>query len=274
MQATLDGDVDVFALRRERVFLVLAGIFLCAMTLLNVLGITRFVQLGFENIGFLTVAIGVLPYPITFLCTDLICELYGRRRANFLVTVGLGLNVFIVAVLMLANALPGAPAAMQPPWQTLVLAQDVGLPDGSSLSGSVETFSIIYATTVGAVFASMLAYLAAQYCDVQLFHFWKRLTRGRHLWLRNNFSTLVSQLVDATVVIGVTFGAQFIDNKIALATLLGLIGSNYLFKMLVALADTIPFYVCVHYLSRYLGLPPPGRTDNSVANDAEPKASQ
>ncbi len=253
MQVTLDTNDEeaVFALRRERVFLVLAGIFLCAMTLLNVLGITRFVQLGW-----MTVAIGVLPYPITFLCTDLICELYGRRRANFLVTVGLGLNVFIVLVLVAANLLPGAPAGMQPPWQTLSLASPVGLPNGSSLSGDVELFSIIYATTVGAVFASMLAYLAAQYCDVQLFHFWKRLTRGRHLWLRNNFSTLVSQLVDATVVIGVTFGAGFIAGEIGVAAMLTLIGSNYLFKMLVALADTLPFYVLVHYLTPYLGLRP------------------
>ena len=66
--------------RRERVFLVLAGFFLCAMTMLNVIGITRFVQLGP-----MALAVGVLPYPLTFLCTDLISELYGRARANFMV---------------------------------------------------------------------------------------------------------------------------------------------------------------------------------------------
>ncbi|MEO1035804.1 MAG: queuosine precursor transporter [Pseudomonadota bacterium] len=271
MLPTLDADTDRYAVRRERVFLVLAGIFLCAMTLLNVLGITRFVHLVSIGNWPMVVAIGVLPYPITFLCTDLVCELYGRRRANYLVTVGLGLNIFIVGVLMLANALPSAPAGMQPPWQTLSLAADVGLPNGSSLSGEVETFSIIYATTVGAVFASMMAYLAAQYCDVQLFHFWKRLTRGKHLWLRNNFSTLVSQLVDATVVISVTFGAAFLAGDIAFATLLGLVGSNYVFKMLVALADTLPFYVCVHYLTRYLGLPNPLRRDTSTIEITEAK---
>ena len=75
--------------RRERVFLVLAGFFLCAMTLLNVIGITRFIQLGPMQL-----AVGVLAYPLTFLCTDLISELYGRARANFMVTVGLVLNGF------------------------------------------------------------------------------------------------------------------------------------------------------------------------------------
>ena len=81
--------------RRERVFLVLAGFFLCAMTLLNVIGITRFVQLGPMQL-----AVGVLAYPLTFLCTDLISELYGRARANFMVTVGLVLNIFILAVML------------------------------------------------------------------------------------------------------------------------------------------------------------------------------
>ncbi|MEM1262135.1 MAG: queuosine precursor transporter [Pseudomonadota bacterium] len=270
MVPTLDDNSDKFAVRRERVFLVLAGIFLCAMTLLNVLGITRFVHLVSIGDWPMVVAIGVLPYPITFLCTDLISELYGRRRANFLVTVGLGLNVFIVGVLVLAKALPAAPPGLQPPWQTLQLAADVIIPDGSSLGGEVETFSIIYATTVGAVFASMLAYLAAQYCDVQLFHFWKRLTRGRHLWLRNNFSTLVSQLVDATVVIGVTFGAAFVAGDITLGAMLGLVGSNYVFKMLVALADTGPFYIAVHYLTRYLGLAHPAEVGEPTAGESSP----
>ena len=84
--------------RRERVFLALAGIFICAMTLLNILGITRFIQLGP-----LSLAIGVLPYPLTFLCTDVICELYGKARANFMVTLGLGLNFFILGVLWIGK---------------------------------------------------------------------------------------------------------------------------------------------------------------------------
>ena len=96
--------------RRERVFLVLAGFFLCAMTMLNIIGITRFIQLGP-----MALAVGVLPYPLTFLCTDLISELYGRARANFMVTVGLGLNFFILGTMWLANAMPSAES--QPPWQ-------------------------------------------------------------------------------------------------------------------------------------------------------------
>ena len=237
--------------RRERTFLVLAGIFLCAMTLLNVIGITRFVQLGP-----MALAVGVLPYPLTFLCTDLICELYGRSRANFLVTVGLGLNFFILLVLVLGNTMPPVEAGNMPPWQILQLAAPVALPNGELVEGSVGLYQLIYATTSGAVFASMMAYIAAQYCDVQLFHFWKRLTRGKHLWIRNNFSTLMSQMVDSIMVISVTFGAAFLRDEMTFATLLTLIGSNYLFKATVALLDTGPLYLAVHYLRPFLGLAP------------------
>ncbi|WP_435214742.1 queuosine precursor transporter [Luminiphilus sp. nBUS_16] len=237
--------------RRERVFLVLAAVFLGAMTLLNVVGITRFIQLGP-----LALAVGVLPYPLTFLCTDLVSELYGRARANFLVTVGLGLNLLILAVLTLGNLAPSVPPETMPPWQIIQLAEPVALPNGDIVSGQIGLFELIYATTSGAVFASMLAYITAQYCDVQLYHFWKRLTRGKHLWLRNNFSTLLSQMVDSIMVITVTFGAVYWRGEMAFNTLLVLIGSNYAFKALSALADTVPLYLLVRWLRSYLQLGP------------------
>ena len=237
--------------RRERVFLILAAVFLGAMTLLNVVGITRFIQLGP-----LALAVGVLPYPLTFLCTDLVSELYGRARANFLVTVGLGLNLLILAVLTLGNLAPSVPPETMPPWQIIQLAEPVALPNGDMVSGQIGLFQLIYATTSGAVFASMLAYITAQYCDVQLYHFWKRLTRGKHLWLRNNFSTLLSQMVDSIMVVTVTFGAVYWRGEMAFNTLLVLVGSNYAFKALSALADTVPLYLLVRWLRRYLQLGP------------------
>lgn len=247
LPASFELDESELHERRERVFLVLAGVFICSMTLLNVVGITRFVQLGP-----MALAVGVLPYPLTFLCTDLICELYGKRRANFLVTVGFGLNLFILAIMYLGTVVPAVPADKMPPWQAIQLAENLMLPNGRILSGSAELFYIVYACLSGAVFASMLAYMAAQYIDVQLFHFWKRLTKGRHLWLRNNFSTLISQLVDATMVVTVTFGMAWWHGNISTQALLVLIGSNYLFKMCAALLDTGPFYYFTFKLRKYL----------------------
>ncbi len=233
--------------RRERVFLILASVFICSMTLLNVIGITRFVQLGP-----MALTVGVLPYPLTFLCTDLICELYGKRRANLLVTIGLCLNLLILGILWLGQALPSVPANALPPWQVLSLAAPVGMPDGTQLSGNVELFDFFYQLATGGVFASMMAYVTAQYCDVKLFHFWRKLTRGKHLWLRNNFSTLLSQGVDSVMVVTVTFGAVLLAGGMSVKQFLLLIGSNYLFKAACALADTGPFYYFTYKLRRYL----------------------
>ena len=247
--------------RRERVFLVLAGIFLGSMAMLNILGITRFI-----HIGPLALAVGVLPYPLTFLCTDFISEFYGRRRANLVVWVGLLLNLIVLGFLWLGHQLPGISEAARPgwqpadswsppPWQTLRLAVPLSFAADEQVA-TIDLFEIIYRGTRLAVFASMVAYLAAQFCDVFLFHFWKKLTKGRHLWLRNNGSTMISQLVDSTAVIFITFWASFRSGQRPLQAMLVLVASSYSFKVVVAALDTIPFYIGVRYLARYLRLDP------------------
>jgi len=232
--------------RRERVYLVLAGLFLGSMTMLNIMGTSRFIDLSFGVFGLeipMALAVGVLPYPVTFLCTDFISELYGQKRANFLVWVGLLLNLWVVSFMYLGGALPPAPT----------IDAATGLPPTDAYDFA---FYRIRFLTMGAVVASMIAYLAAQLCDVSLFHFWKRLTRGRHLWLRNNGSTLVSQLVDSFAVITITHfyaNALPIDGAMPVWPQLWVfIGSGYVFKMVVALFDTVPFYIGVRWLSRYL----------------------
>jgi queuosine precursor transporter len=233
--------------RRERVFLLLAGIFLGTMVMLNILGISRFIKL-FEipyrladgqiwNITF-AVAIGVLPYPITFLCTDFISEFYGRRRANWVVTIGFLLNLWVVFILWLGGILPGA------------------FEDAEQAAAGQTPFFQIRTLAFGAVGASMIAYLAAQFCDVYVFHFWKRVTKGRWLWLRNNGSTLVSQLIDTVAVILITHyfavsltSQSTVPDWIELGVL---ILSGYTFKAAIALLDTLPFYLGVHFLRSYL----------------------
>ena len=247
--------------RRERVFLVFAGVFLGCMTMLNILGITRFV-----HIGPLALAVGVLPYPLTFLCTDFISEFYGRRRANFVVWVGVLLNLIVIGFLWLGQQLPGISESARPgwlpigswnppPWQTLHFQSPTGMPFGDERSDA-DLFEMVYLCTRGSVLASMIAYTAAQFCDVFLFHFWKSITKGKHLWLRNNGSTMVSQFIDSTAVILVTFGGAWLAGDLGLQSIAVLIGSSYLFKVTVAALDTVPFYIGVKYLSRYLQIDP------------------
>ena len=125
-------------------------------------------------------------------------------------------------------------------------------------AGRLPVFFEIRTLAFGAVTASMIAYLFAQWCDVQLFHFWKWLTGGRHLWLRNNGSTLVSQLVDTTAVILIThFYAKAlpIDDSASLwPQLFTFIASAYVFKMIVAVLDTVPIYMLVGWLRPFLGI--------------------
>ncbi len=239
----------VYRLRRQRVFLVLAGIFLGTLALLNILGISRFIDLSFTLFGSeipMVVAVGVLPYPITFICTDLISELYGRKRATEVVWVGLLLNVWVVFLLWIGGRLPGF-EAMDPATGELLRDE----------AGRVPVFFEIRTLAFGAVTASMIAYLFAQWCDVQLFHFWKRLTDGRFLWIRNNGSTLISQLVDTVCVILITHfvGALPIDESAPLwPQLFTFIASGYVFKLTVALVDTGPIYLLVGWLRPFLGV--------------------
>ena len=239
-----------YKLRRQRVFLVLAGVFLGTLSLLNVLGISRFVDLSFSVFGLeipMVVAVGVLPYPVTFICTDLLSELYGRRRATEVVWMGLVLNVWIVFLLWIGGALPG--------FETVDAATGAPVPDAA---GRLPVFYEIRALAFGAVTASMIAYLAAQWCDVQLFHFWKWLTRGRHLWLRNNGSTLASQLVDTVAVILITHfwatGLPVDENAPLWPQLFVFIASGYAFKLGAALVDTGPVYLLTARLRPFLGI--------------------
>jgi queuosine precursor transporter len=261
--------------RRERVFLILSGLFLGTLAMLNILGITRFLvlgswgdvngqptwQWGVPNFGkgawIFAVAVGVLPYPLTFLCTDFISELYGRRRANFVVWVGLLLNVWVIFILWLGGQMPGFfpndAVTGFPPVPQFDPQKHVYIETG-------WTFFQVRNLAFGAVTASMLAYLAAQFCDVFLFHFWKGLTKGKHLWLRNNGSTMVSQMVDTVAVILIThFYAHALPvngDEPLWPQLMLFIATSYAFKFVAAALDTIPFYVGVIWLSRYLRIDP------------------
>ena len=229
--------------RRDLTFLLLSGLFLGTMAMLNILGLTRFVTLGSIGGWPLIVAVGALPYPLTFLCTDLISEIWGESKANQLVWIGLLLNGWIVFILWLGGVLPGTDSS---------------------------TYFEVQRLAFGSVGASMVAYMTAQFTDVRLFHFWKQLTGGRALWLRNNGSTLISQLVDTTAVVLISHLAGDvlpIDTSLPVVPqLLNLIAAGYVFKLIAALVDTGPFYLLVNWLRRWLDVPGAGSELSSISD--------
>jgi len=234
--------------RREVVFIILSGFFLGTLAVLNILGISRQIDLSFTVAGVsipFIVFVGVLPYPLTFLCTDFISELYGKKRANTVVWVGLLLNIWVIFILWIGGILPPRPELLEN-----------GLP---ALDDPSRVFFQIRKWTVSATIASMIAYLTAQFVDVHIFHLIRKRTRGKMLWLRNNGSTLTSQMVDSIAVITVTWltarnAIQITPGETIFHGLLILVLSNYMFKMISALLDTIPFYIGTRWLSRYLQL--------------------
>ncbi len=236
--------------RSNLIFLILSGFFLGSLTLLNVLGTSRFLDYSFNlfNIEIpFVIAIGVLPYPITFLCTDLISELFGKKQANRVVWMGLVLNIWVLFFVWLSGYL-NRPELIN------------GVPNVSIVDGEViprdYAFYQIRKLTMGATFASMIAYLSAQFIDVHIFHFLKEKTKGKKLWLRNNVSTIFSQLIDSIAVILVTHyfvnGLPLDENGQLTHSLIYFIVSGYIFKLIVALIDTLPFYWLTHVLTKYM----------------------
>jgi len=206
----------------EKLFLLLAALFIGALVMANIIGISKFV-----NLFGLIIPVGVLPYPITFLATDLISEMYGRKRANYVVLVGFIVNVFIILMVTIGEYAPIADITAQP-----------------------DLYSNVYGYMVRGTAASMVAYLTAQFIDVQLFHFWKRVTKGKHLWLRNNASTMTSQLVDSTAVIVLTFWGSM-----GVIEIIQTIFFSYIFKFFAALLDTPFAYLGRFFLGKYVTEP-------------------
>lgn len=209
----------------DTLYLLLAGLFIAALVTCNLIA-NKFITI---DLGFKTfiISAGVLPYPITFLITDILSEIYGRRKTNAVVWTGFAASLFVLFILFLGN-------------------QFSAISD-SPVNDSI--YSTVFSNSWRVISASMIAYLSAQMIDVRIYHFWKKLTQGKYLWLRNNGSTLFSQLVDTTLVVAVLFYGVKPENE-----LIELIIDGWLFKALMALFDTPIFYVLVFTLKKHFGL--------------------
>ena len=204
---------------KDQFYLVLAGIFIASLVTCNLIA-NKFVtvDLGFKVF---IVSAGILPYPLTFLVTDLISELYGQKKANLVVFSGFIASLFVLLFLWLGGQFNAIPSS---------IVDDV-------------TYNSVFRNAWRLIAASMVAYLIAQFIDVRIFHFWKKLTNGKHLWLRNNGSTIASQLVDTSLVICILFVGVWKPDQIISA-----IFDGWMFKMLMAFIDTPIIYGILYLL--------------------------
>ncbi|WP_373057175.1 queuosine precursor transporter [Zunongwangia sp. H14] len=229
---------DQFA--AQRIYLILAALFIASLVVSNLI-FQKFFYWDFFGIYTFEISVGILPYPVTFLITDMVSEIYGKRKANQVVTAGIFASFFSLLIVFTADAAPATA------WS----------PVGNDL------FKTVFGATAIAVLASMMAYLLAQYIDIQLFHFWKKLTKGKHLWIRNNFSTFLSQFVD-------TFSVLFLlcsFHKIEWERFGALLLSGFLFKVIVAVMDTPFLYLAVYAMRRRFGLQEGEEIQPEVSNE-------
>ena len=177
-------------------------------------------------IGGWEMSAGIIAYPLTFLLTDTIAEVYGRKATTRVVWFGFACSVMMTALIYLGGALPIA----------------------SVSAVSQESFDGALGSVPRIVLASMLAYLVAQNHDVFAFHFWRRKTDGRHLWFRNNASTAVSQLLDTALFTLIAFwGVLPVDVVLMIFVV------EYIAKIAISVADTPLVYALVGAIRRYGG---------------------
>jgi len=216
----------------NKIYLYLAALFITSLVVSNLIFQKFFYWYPFDfsinGIKLFELSVGILPYPITFLVTDLISEIYGQKKATQVVIAGIFASFFSLLIILISNYVPAL--------------------DSSPISD--ETFSEVFSLTGLAVLASMMAYLFAQFIDIKIYHFWKNLTNGKMLWLRNNFSTFSSQFIDTVTVISLLCFFKVLSWE----SFTGLVISGVVFKIIIAFLDTPILYFFVYLFRKKFDL--------------------
>jgi hypothetical protein len=198
--------------------MILMGFFTAFYLLANILAVKA------VQIAFITVPLGVLCFPFLFLITDVTSEVYGKKTAQKMVGVGFVVMLASLALMQLA-----------------VYLRPAGFFEGFPQ----EAFKTILGATLRITGASMVTYLIPQYHDVWAFHFWRKITKGKHLWIRNNLSTIISQLLDSVIFITLAF-----VGTVSGSALWAMIWGQWLVKCVIALADTPFCYILVKWAKK------------------------
>lgn len=220
--------------RPQKVFAVCTAIFLTALVIAEAtagkfftafhLPFT-FLLLGVE-FDRVTMTAGVIAFPVTFIVTDVMNEYFGKRGIRFVTLLGMAMIVFEFTLLQIALAVPTDPISPVPE----------------------SAFQSVFGTTTRVIFGSLIAYLVGQFADIALFHWLRKLTDGKHLWLRATGSTFGSQFLDTFIVLLVAFAGQLPFAQIVAITLF-----NYAYKFVIAVLITPLIYAGHWLIDRYLG---------------------
>lgn len=222
----------MFLDKRHKLFLVLAGIFTTCLVVGDIIGgkLVSTRVFGFE----FTTTVGMVPFPVTFLLTDVLNEFYGKRAARFITLVGFCMAVLSFTLIYIAAAVPFAAMTRVPDWTGV----------------NEAAFNNVFLGSLRMIVASLCAYLVSQFVDIGVFHLLKRVTSGKLLWLRATGSTAVSQLIDTVVINFVAW-----SGLMSAAKIVNIVYSAYGLKLLIAIGLTPAIYLCHTLVQRGLGIP-------------------
>lgn len=211
--------------KSQKIYVVLSSIFLTALILAEITG-SKLIQTALTNDIVFTMTMGVIPFPITFLVTDVINEYYGKPGIRFVTILGMAMITFMYVVLVIDMAIPAAPISPV----------------------TDEAFNAVFGQSTRIIAGSIAAYLIGQLIDIHLFHYIRRKTKEKYLWLRATGSTFVSQFIDSFVVLFIAF-----SGKIAFDQIVNIGITNYVYKFFIAITLTPFIYLAHHLIDRYLG---------------------
>jgi uncharacterized integral membrane protein (TIGR00697 family) len=221
--------------RKQKFYVWLTAIFVAALITSDLIGAKYF------RIGGFDLSVGMIPFPLTFLLTDIVNEFYGTEGARRLTFVGLGVAVFVFAIINLGIALPTSPE--------------------SPMAG--DKFKAVFGWSSRLYLASLSAYIVGQLLDISVFLALRKITGHRFLWLRATGSTVLSQLVDTVVVNFVLLvGTKSMDY------ILVVVRNSYVIKLVIAVVMTPLIYAGHALLRRHFHVPETITRENAAPASA------
>ncbi|MSO13850.1 queuosine precursor transporter [Candidatus Aquarickettsia rohweri] len=206
--------------KSDKLYFALGCIF-CTTVVTGNLIFQKFISINIPFIITLDISVGVLLYPVTFLISDLLTEFYGKQKAKFVIQITVLTSLIVMLLLFISIKLPAVS------WSPL------------SDPEFKKTFNVY---GLGSL-ASIIAIYIGQLTDIIIFSWLKSLTHSKHLWLRNNVSTIIAQFIDTSTVLIILCFFNIIDWQYFYSVFI----SSLIFKIIAALLDT-PFCYLGHYL--------------------------
>ncbi len=211
--------------RSQKIYVWLCAIFLTSLIIANLVGSLLFSFHVPWMKDLVLLSAGIIPFPVTFILTDLLNEFYGEKGARFVTYVGFGMSILVYVFLAVGDHLPVDSRTVMPQ----------------------AVYHTVTSQYTGMFVASLTAYLIGQLLDIRIFHIFRGITKHRFIWLRATGSTVVSQLFDSLIVTFVAFGGQM-----QAADILQLAMGNYTWKFLVAVGITPLLYLGHMILQRLM----------------------